>query len=101
MLGIDESLGLAVAALLVAIGFDRVAPEVPDDCRGAKADDKTRVLKAPANVDIITGSAVNRIKAAKAKQCLAAECHVAAGNVLGDLIVEQDMGRATGRHGDR
>ena len=101
MLRIDERLGLAVAALLVAIGFDRVAAEMPDDRRRAEADGMAGILKPPADVDIVAGGAVDRVEPAEAEQGLAAERHVAAGDVLGDLVAEQHMGRAARRHRDR
>ena len=68
MLGIDQRLGLAVAALLVEIGFDRVAAEMPDDGRRAEADGIAGILQAPADVDIVAGGAIDRIEAAEPQQ---------------------------------
>ena len=65
MLRIDQGFGLAVAALLIAIGFDRVAAEMPDDGRRAEADDIAGILEAPADVDIVAGGAIDRIEAAE------------------------------------
>ena len=101
MLRIDERLGLAVAALLVDIGFDRVAAEMPDDRRRAEADRVAGILKPPADVDIVAGGAIDRVEPAEAEQGLAAERHVAAGDVLGHLVAEQHVGRAARRHRDR
>ena len=98
MLGIDERLGLAIAALLLEIGADGVAAEMPDDRRRAEPDRVAGVLKAPADVDVITSRAVDRVKAAERQQRVAAERHIAAGNVLGNLVADQDMRWPAGRH---
>src|SRR5579884_3285846 len=98
MLGIDERLCLAIAALLVDVGLRRVAAEMPDRRRRAEADDMAGVLKPPADIDVVAGRAIDRVEAAQPEQRVAAEGHVAAGDVLGDLVADQDVGRPPRRH---
>ncbi len=78
----------------------RVAAEMPDDGGRAETDRVTGILKPPAYVDIVAGRAVDRIEAAERHQYIAAERHVATGDVLGDLIADQHMGGSAGRHRD-
>jgi len=74
---------------------------MPDHRGRAEADGMPGILEAPADVDIIAGGAVDRVEAAEPQQNLAAERHVATGDMLGDLVAEQDMRRAARRHRDR
>jgi hypothetical protein len=73
---------------------------VPDHRRRTEADAQAGVLEAPAEVDVVAGGAEERIEAVDARQRLAPERHVAAGNVLGGLVVEQDVRRPARRGGD-
>ena len=100
VLRIDERLGFAVTALLGAIGRHGVSAEMPDDCSGTEPDRVTRVLKPPADVDIVAGGAVDWIEPAELLQHVAAERHVAARDVLGDFVADQHMGRTAGRDRD-
>src|SRR5260221_4128434 len=100
MPAVDERLGLAVAALLAEIGLYRVAAEVPDDGSRAEADSVAGILKTPADVDVVAGGAIDRIEAAEAEQQIAPERHVAAGDMLGDVVAHQHVGRPAGRHSD-
>src|SRR5258708_26633458 len=93
MLAVAERFRLAVSALLVKIGLYRVAPEVPDDGGRAEADGVAGILEAPADVDVVAGRAIERIEAAEAEQHVALECHVAAGDMLGNVVAHQHMRR--------
>ena len=82
----------AVAGLLFEIGANRAAAMVPDLSGRGEADFFPGVEQSPADVNIIAGLAEARIEAAYVEQCLAAERHVAAGDVLGIAVVEHDVG---------
>src|SRR6185312_9813357 len=85
---------------LVEISLHRVAAEMPDNGRRAEADRVAGILEAPADVDIVAGGAVERVETAETEQDVAAKGHVAAGDMLGDVVAHQHMRRAAGRHGD-
>ena len=95
-----QGFGFAIPALLFEIVSDSVAAKMPDDRGRAKADLESLVLQTPAKVHVVTGGAKNRIESVDGLQRLPAKSHVAAWDVFCDLIVEQDMGRRAGRHGD-
>ena len=99
MFCIDERFGFAVTTLLCAVSRHRISAEVPNNGSGAETDRVAGVLETPADVDIVAGGAIDGVKSAKLKQHVAPERHVAARDVLGDLVADQHMGRTTG--GDR
>src|ERR1700730_14104068 len=100
MFPVDERLGLAISSLLFAVSDHSIAAKMRAHGGGSVADDIARVLKAPADVDVVAGCPINRIEAAEPHQRLAAERHVAAGDVLCDFVADQYMRRAPGCHGD-
>ena len=67
-----------------------------DDRRRAEADRPAALLEAPADVDVVAGDPELLVEAADRLERIAPEGHVAAGDVLGDLVGEQDVRRATG-----
>ena len=73
---------------------------MPDQRRRREADLPAARLQPPAHVHIVAGAEVDRIEAADREQRVAAERHVAAGDVLGDAIVEQHVRRTAGRARD-
>ena len=83
-----QSFSLAVAALLFQVIAHRVAAEVPDHGSRTEADFVSFVLQAPANIHVVAGGAKDWIKAIDGFQRFAAECHIAAGDMLGDFIVQ-------------
>jgi hypothetical protein len=93
----QPALALAVADLLTPVGLDRRAMVVPDERRRGKPDFPAARLQPPAHVHIVAGAQVDRIEAANREERVAAERHVAAGDVLGDAIVEQDVRRPARR----
>src|SRR5215467_6081963 len=101
MLRVDKGLRLTISLLLSTISRHCVAPKMPDNGGGAEADRVSGVLQAPADVDIIAGRAINRVKAPELQQCIAPEGHVAARNVLRNLVADQYMGRPAGCHRNR
>jgi hypothetical protein len=62
-----------------------------------EAERPALLLEPPADVDVVAGGAVLRIEAADGPESAAAESHVAARNVLGHLVAEQDVGGPAGR----
>src|SRR5437764_14447635 len=51
VLVLEQRLGFAIAALLLEVGFDGVAPEMPDLGGGHEADGVAEMLQSPGNVD--------------------------------------------------
>ena len=93
---------LAVAMLLLQVGCHRGSPVMPDKSRMGKADLVTAFLKSPADVDIVTGLAIDRIEAANLLQGPFVEDHVAAWNVFREPVGQHDMGGASrGNHDGR
>ena len=64
-----------------------------DDRSRAEADRRPLLLETPADVDVVAGDPELRIEAPHRLQRLAPEGHVAPGDVLGDFVGEQDVGR--------
>jgi hypothetical protein len=77
-----------------------VAAVVPDHGGGAEADAVAGVLDAPAEVDVVAGGAVAGVEAADLFEDGASEGHVAAGDVFGGGVVEEDVGGSAGGVGD-
>ena len=73
---------------------------MPDERRWCESDPLMLGLQAPAHVDVIARAQVDRIETIDGKQRVAAERHVAAGNVFGDPIIEQDVRGPAGRTRD-
>src|SRR5215472_1678569 len=98
----NRKLGLsfAVAALLLPIGADRITAVMPDHSRRAKANRPPPILQPPTQIDVISRRTKTRVEAVDREKRLSTKCHVAAGNVLGDLVREQDMERITRRRCD-
>ena len=96
MLEVEERLRLPVTHLLLEVRLHRVAPIVPDGRRGAEADGVVAVLEPPAEVDVVPGGGEDRLEAADILERLLGERHVAAGNVLRDLVVQEDVRRPPG-----
>src|ERR1051326_5799661 len=100
MLEAQECFGLTVAGLLPQIGAWILAAMMPDEGTGGEDDPVAGLLEPPADVDVVAGGAVSGIEAVDRQQRLAAKRHVAARNVLGDLIAFEDVGRLARRRGD-
>ena len=73
---------------------------MPDHRRGAEGDHPAGLADAPAQIHVVAGDAESRIEPAQIAQRLGAERHVAAGDVLGLAVGEQDVGRPAGGLGD-
>ena len=68
---------------------------------GTEADRPTPLLKPPADIDVVAGDPELLIEAPDSLQRLAPEGHVATGDVLCDVVREQDMRRAARCMGNR
>src|SRR5215471_7139721 len=97
---IDQRLGFTVTLLLCTISLHGISAEMPDNGGGAESYRVSGVLKAPANVNIIAGSPIDRIESAELLQHIAAERHVAARDVLGNFVADQHVGRTAGSDRD-
>src|SRR2546425_7963885 len=68
---IQQRLGLAVPPLLADVGVHGVAPEVPHHGRRAEADAVALLLQSPAEIDVVSGGAEDRIQPADLPEHLA------------------------------
>ena len=91
----QHRLRFAVALLLFSKGFQRETAVVPDNRGGAEGNHAATLLKAPAEVHIVTGLAVFVVESSDLIKRPAVKSHVATGNVLGDDIGEKHMTRTT------
>jgi hypothetical protein len=62
MFEIELRFCLTIAALLVHVGFHRVATEMPHHCGGTKPNLIALVLQPPAEIYIITSSVKDWVK---------------------------------------
>src|SRR5262245_22840997 len=94
-------LALAVPHLLTDVGATAGAVVMPDQGRRRESDLPSARLEPPAHVDVVACSDEGRIESADGHQRLAPEGAVAAGNVLGESIVDEDVRRPSRGSGDR
>ena len=90
-LAFEERLGGAVAALLAQVGAHRSAPVMEDDRAGREAEAPAALEQSPADVDVVAGDAEVGVEAADGLEVGLADGQVAAGEVFGVAIGEQDM----------
>ena len=67
---------------------------MPHDTSGVEAQSPAARLKLPAHIDIVAGDTEARIEAADLAKLADAEGHIATRNVLGQMVGDQDVGRA-------
>src|SRR6516225_1794060 len=91
MLELQERLCLPVTSLLAQVGARVLPPVMPDESARRDGDPVARLLQAPADIDIVAGLAVLPIEAIDRFQRLPAKSHVAAGNMLGNLVALEDV----------
>src|SRR5262249_14948387 len=96
----QEALCMAVTFLLLEIGPDGLTPMMPDHRRRRKADLITGFLQTPAEVHIIACCPIFRVDPFDLLERRFKKGHVAAGNMLGDLIGDQHMSRLARRYRD-
>ena len=97
---VEEGFGMSVAELLFHVAGEGGASAVPDEGAGGKGEFPVVVDEAPANVDVVTGGAELFAESADAVEGAATDGEVAAGEVFGAGVVEEDVGRCTGSGGD-
>src|SRR5581483_4386464 len=100
MLKPEERFRLAVSGLLLQVGARRLAAMVPDERARCEGDPHSRLLQPPADIHIIARFAVLRVEAVDSLQGLTAKGHIAPRNMLGHLIIKEDMGGLSRRGGD-
>ena len=100
VLGVEQGLGLAIAGLLPEVRTRVLAAVVPDERPRREGDQEPLVLEPPADVHIVAGLAKLGIEPVDRLEGLTAEGHVAAGDVLGDLVAHQDVRRLPRRGRD-
>src|SRR4030095_10688716 len=93
-------LGLAVSELLPEIAPHRVPAPVGDHGSRAEPERLSGVLQAPADVDVVPGGPELLVEAADPLQRRPAEGHVAAGEVLGLAVADQNVDRGPRRGAD-
>src|SRR5262249_2367926 len=81
----------AVAVLLLEVGADRVAAPVPDQRGRVEAERPAARLQAPADVDVVAGGPELRVVAADRVEAVAPKGRVAARDVLGHAVGQQDV----------
>src|SRR5215467_452156 len=92
----QETLSFAITDLLPPISPDRIAMMVPDESARAEGQPPAALLQPPADVNVVAGLGVSRIETAHFFERAPAKGHVAAGNVLGDRVVQEHVRRPAG-----
>src|SRR6266513_165125 len=87
----------AVAVLLFQKSAKRKPPIMPDDRGWAERDYPSSLLNSPAEIDVVAGLPIFRIKPAYTFKGPTVKRHVTTGNMLGDRIRKQNMVRSAGR----
>ena len=100
VLGVQQGLGLAIAGLLLEVRTRVLAAMMPDERPRREGDQEPLMLETPADIHVVAGLAKLGIEPVDRLEDLAAKSHVAAGDMLGDLVAQQDMRRLArcGRH---
>ena len=70
---------------------------MPDDSRGTEGDDLSLLLQSPAEIHVVSGFAVFGIEAADLFKGPFEKRHIAAGDVFGHHVGEQDVAGSAGR----
>ena len=96
MTAFQQGLCLAIAALLLEVGPDGVAPVVPDEAGRAEPDAVAALLEPPADVHVVARAPVDGVEPADLLQRPPVEGHVASRDVLGDAVVQHHVRGAAG-----
>ena len=73
---------------------------MPDDRGGTEGDGVSRLLNAPAKIDVVASLMILGIETADAFERPAIPRHVTTGNMFRDRVREQNVARAPGRRGN-
>ena len=99
-LALEQGLGTAVPALLPPVRKQRAPAVVPDHCRRIEVDPLAGFLEAPAEIDVVAGRAKLRVESTEFVQHVFPDREVAAGNVLGLGVGDEDVDRPARRASD-
>src|SRR5579859_1115291 len=87
----QHRLGAAVPLLLADVTADRVSSMMPDECRRRVTDAQACVQESPADIDVVPRHAELLIEPTQREQAFAIEGEVAAGDMLGEPVVEHHV----------
>src|SRR5262249_46047337 len=87
----EQRFCLRITLLLLQITAQRAAAVMPHDRRPCETDGPATFLQPPADVDVISGNAKTGIEASDLQELVASIGHVAAGDVLGEAVREQNV----------
>ena len=93
----EECLGFRICLLLLPIGANGSPPVVPNHRGWAEPQAPATLLQTPADIDIVSSHPKARIKTSDCAKPVQTEGHIAARDVFGNLVCEEDMHRSTGR----
>ena len=99
-LALEQRLGASVPRLLLPVHAHRVAAVMPHDGARMEAERPPPLAQPPADVHVVAGGSELVVESPDLQQRRPAERHVAAGDVLGFLVGEEDVDRSAGRVGD-
>ena len=88
----EQGFGVAVTALLAQVGADGEATVMPDHGAGDELEGAAGFAEAPADVDVIASGGEDGSEAADGFEGGFADGEIAAGEVLGFGVVEEDVG---------
>src|SRR5215207_6678844 len=88
---LQQRFGLAVALLLLPVSSDRVAAVVPDQRRRIEAEGPPPLLESPADIHVVTRHPESRVEAADRLELVFPEGHIAARNVFGYIVRQQEV----------
>ena len=94
-----KCLGFAIAGLLFEVRTGALAPVMPNECAGCECDPLPCLLQAPTYVHVVAGLAKLGIETLNLFEGVAVKGHIAAGDVLRQLIAFEDVSRLTGTSG--
>src|SRR5215469_11405115 len=89
----EQRLCLCIALLLLQITAQAAAAVMPYDRRWRETYGPATLLQSPAEVDVIPCNAKTGIEASDLQELVASIGHVAAGDVLGDAVRQQNVNR--------
>src|SRR5262249_4417227 len=94
----QERFSHSITVLLFYIIPDPRSPVMPDKSRRTESNVVTCLLQSPADIDVVTRGAKNRIKTANFHQGPLVEGHVATGDMLGLAITEHHVSGTSRRY---
>lgn len=96
---VKEGLGPAIAHLLFEVSPGSGPAMMPDERGSGEAERVAGIAKPPAKIDVVAGGLENGIETADGLEGFLSNGEVTTGKVLGDGVIEHDMGGSSGRGG--